>query len=268
MKFPQNSDRKLIFLHVPKAGGTSLHDFIMEHYSPSALCPQRNMGLRNCAIDGYDVFSGHYYRDDLDDPRLPDAYRLAILRNPMERVLSNYNFWRGYTDQHLAANDLTIVQRAKHATLREFLAPAGPFSVTSQNAVTKRLCTNPDSVNARSDEDSAAEAIDYLSEFDMVFITEFMDIQLPQFCSDLGWSNPTESIWRRDRSRNHLEEPEWLEQVELVEYSEETRQLARQINGADIILYKHFLEKVLQEHPCEIALSYHALRRKLAVSVI
>jgi hypothetical protein len=40
---------KLVFLHIPKTGGQTLHNLLLPHFAPEVVCPERFNGLRHFA---------------------------------------------------------------------------------------------------------------------------------------------------------------------------------------------------------------------------
>jgi len=88
---------KIIFLHIPKTAGQSVHAALINAYGPEAVCPARsNTQLYNMTIselNRYQVFSGHLDWSLLDCIR-GEKYIFTILREPMERILSFYFYLR------------------------------------------------------------------------------------------------------------------------------------------------------------------------------
>ncbi|MBQ0959944.1 sulfotransferase family 2 domain-containing protein [Ideonella sp. 4Y11] len=88
---------RVVFLHIPKTAGQSVHAALESAFEPAAICPARvNDQLRLLSIaelNRYQVFSGHFDWCLLDCLKGP-SYRFTILRDPMERILSFYFFLR------------------------------------------------------------------------------------------------------------------------------------------------------------------------------
>lgn len=86
---------KAIFVHVPKTGGTSI---------TSALSRQGFEGLNlNCADDGsIDDDTGYYkngsamrMKRQFSENLWNSYFKFGFVRNPYDRILSNYNFFKG-----------------------------------------------------------------------------------------------------------------------------------------------------------------------------
>ena len=84
---------KVIFLHIPKTAGQSVHAALVNAFGNEAVCPARvNDQLRRMSIteiNRYQVFSGHFDWSLLDCIKGP-KYVFTILREPIDRILSFY----------------------------------------------------------------------------------------------------------------------------------------------------------------------------------
>jgi hypothetical protein len=87
----------IIFLHIPKTAGQSVHAFLVQLFNKRAISPSRvNEQLVQMSIPElrkYSVFSGHLdwaLLDCLQGPR----FAFTILRDPTDRILSFYFFLR------------------------------------------------------------------------------------------------------------------------------------------------------------------------------
>jgi len=91
------SKSKVIFLHIPKTAGQSVHTALVNAFGKDEVCPVRvNDQLRRMSINElnkYRVFSGHLDWSLLDCLR-GQKYVFTILREPMDRILSFYFFLR------------------------------------------------------------------------------------------------------------------------------------------------------------------------------
>ena len=86
---------RLVFLHVPKCGGTTLHTVLARHFEPDTICPERFNGLRARRLEElarFSFFSGHF---DLESCRAllgRDIRIVTLLREPRARLVSLYYF--------------------------------------------------------------------------------------------------------------------------------------------------------------------------------
>ena len=109
----------LIFLHVPKAGGSTLRNLLHHQYAPEscfgiesdinadinrlfATCPARRKQIR--LVTGHMGFGAHVL--------FKDAKYITFLRSPVERVVSEYRFIKNNVHHalHLQVQDLTLLE--------------------------------------------------------------------------------------------------------------------------------------------------------------
>lgn len=90
-------DTKLVFLHIPKTAGQSLHASLEAGFGQGAVCPARINEQLGCLsieqLNSYRVVSGHFDWSLLDCISGP-KYVFTVLRDPLERLLSFYFFLR------------------------------------------------------------------------------------------------------------------------------------------------------------------------------
>lgn len=85
------SDRPIVFLHIPKTAGQTVHNQLAMAVGKDAVSPirvhtQAPNGPQMPA--GYRLYSGHLDWTEVDD--LPDPFIFTVLRDPAERIASFY----------------------------------------------------------------------------------------------------------------------------------------------------------------------------------
>lgn len=90
---------KIGFLHIPKAAGTSFHQAVGSNFQPAEVCPLRHdsqyAGVDLSELsDNYKFFSGHINFDTFQ--KLGVKNLIAIIRDPVSRVISIYNYHHNY----------------------------------------------------------------------------------------------------------------------------------------------------------------------------
>ncbi|HLY06762.1 MAG TPA: sulfotransferase family 2 domain-containing protein [Rhizomicrobium sp.] len=110
----------IVFLHIPKTAGQSVHHFLKSLVEPAAVAPARvNEQLYLLSVPelrGYRLFSGHLDWSLLDCVQ-PPRFVFTILRDPVERILSFYFFLRSEA-QKLSEEELNRPEnQGKHAVL-------------------------------------------------------------------------------------------------------------------------------------------------------
>ena len=94
-------DRKIISVHLPKAGGSSLKHqlevlfgsrLLLDYGAPPLACDAE---IRVDALPpGIDVVHGHFHAARYN--AIPDAFRFTFLRHPVQNLISIYFFWLQY----------------------------------------------------------------------------------------------------------------------------------------------------------------------------
>jgi hypothetical protein len=118
--------RPLIFIHIPKAAGTTLQELILRqyqggrHYNFTGAAGRYNAFLALSAEEraAFDVLLGHVQfglHQYLPEP----ATYMTMLRDPLERVISHYHFIRARPDHYLHES-----LRRREFSLREWAAEA------------------------------------------------------------------------------------------------------------------------------------------------
>lgn len=124
----------LVFVHIPKTAGSSFVSYLSGFYNYSQILPVDLKETSPFHWSRYEVerasfFKGHFYYRDVKEV-VSDAHYITFLRDPVDRVVSEY--WHLRTDSAVnfaCSNDLTNEQknyaetalRAAEMTLKEWV---------------------------------------------------------------------------------------------------------------------------------------------------
>jgi hypothetical protein len=122
----------LAFVHIPKTAGTSITNALKRLYGAACFPAMTTLDYRkhdDAALQGYRCFRGHAYRCDYE--RLPAGTSFfTVLRDPVERALSYYNYYRALADAHVSDRFVLEASRlAKTASVIEFIYSDSPFII-------------------------------------------------------------------------------------------------------------------------------------------
>jgi hypothetical protein len=132
----------LVFLHLPKTGGTTLRHYFAAHFTPEEICPERHTNLRDYSVDElrqWRFFSGHFNADEIR--RIPrPLFVVTVLRDPIERLLSLYYYWKRHTDEFVDQLGADFLRIIKEQSLLDFLRSADPTILQGgHNAMVRQL---------------------------------------------------------------------------------------------------------------------------------
>ena len=112
-----------------KCAGTSIHASLQSLFDSESFCPERfHLGVTRGEaaedLSQYQVFSGHF--DSLDLPHFPnDSLVFTSLRDPLDRALSHFDYWRSHDADYLAQAGLHGTLAAVQMTALEFFESDG-----------------------------------------------------------------------------------------------------------------------------------------------
>lgn len=201
----------LIFLHIPKTGGTTLNRILERQYSTTAYyedqvtdgdmnCREGVLALTELQKQEFRVFSGHFsfgIQDILPHP----SWMITLLRDPVERLLSQYAHVARQPDhflhQHLAG------ENERQVSLSAFLR--ADF-VEADNAQVRALA-GPDATGlpfGGCNEDVLEQAKKNIAEGVAVAgLTERFDETLVLLMQQFNWISPCYLRQRVGENRLH-----------------------------------------------------------------
>jgi len=272
MTVHNNMEDVLLFLHIPKAAGTTLTSVLMRQYPPESifevygLVPDRRIEeLKTCSPERRRVVQcviGHFYfgLDELFDRR---CRYITMLRDPVERVISSY-----YHVLRTPDNWLYRDVAKSGMTLEQYVKSEGPIAHEARNMQTRMMAGT--AWDCILDEASLKTAKENLDKCAAVGVVERFDESLVLFKRRLGWTGLRYLKMRAGgRPRNSDISPSVLDAI-------------RTHNELDIQLYQYAVQRLQMDIAGEgrgfvvdlmrlrtanrIYSGYSSLRRKLQPS--
>jgi hypothetical protein len=219
----------LSFLHFEKCGGITVMHWLSQKFHPEQINPDDHRDLpphlchrtpRFTGVDPgrYPLIWGHYDLPTLQ--RFGPAHRVfTVLREPRERLLSLYHFWRS-VDPALIDPDLSFsVALAHRLSLEEFLACDDPMLLDLVDNIYVRRLTgryatgavaDPVHADPRAALDAAFAALRGLA---FVGVTEKLDAGLADFAALLGVAPPERGLRANVTAENHTDPSGWFRAV-------------------------------------------------------
>lgn len=223
---PGLQGRQLCFLHIGKTAGTSVQHALFEAMSGTAIFHESlekfdTATAAELAIN--DLVIGHFGYQHVAKCR-SDRFLMTFLRDPVERVLSNYHFLR--SGSPLSNYSAHAIDAAKAMNLPEFLRCEDPgVRMVTENFQAKALAFDIRPQHRADIADLRGQAERNLATFDFVGIVDYFDESMAVLSDMLG----------REVAPKQLNKTSTREAAPPV--SAEDLELIRKLNAIDIAIY-------------------------------
>ncbi|MCK6638710.1 MAG: sulfotransferase family 2 domain-containing protein [Bacteroidia bacterium] len=210
------------FVHIPKTGGTTLHNVLSRFYPASqslhiskVTTSIREEGIRRAQQETPFLIKGHLNINELFG--IPGNYIFTFLRPPVSRVISHYYFLKEQpTVKHYAWLN------SPEASIEAFYSLKEKKDI--DNCLVRYIGGEHDTAFGEIDAEHCERAIARLQNgVNFIGLQEFYDESLIMLAGDLGWSLPVY------RTKNITAKKEKV--------SEQTLEFIRDANKWDIKLY-------------------------------
>lgn len=246
-----NDKPRVVFLHIPKTGGTTLDQLLRSHYTTDETCPERlgNIGLWPPErLSNFKFFSMHDTFDNLQCIPSPKKI-LTIFREPIDRSISVYTYWRSYDNDYVERQNIHLPRLAKANDFKSFLkCPTPKLYHIVDNVMTRFLTDhtfNSEGKVWRSDTEILDAALVNLEKIDVFGLNEYFDESVDLIFRTLDLSAP-DSVSVSNKTRdNHLSNSAQFHPVEEVEIDDETEELLVNLNRLDTVIYKEAKNRFL-----------------------
>jgi hypothetical protein len=218
--------RQLCFLHIGKTAGTSVQHALFETMHGTAILHEslQNFDMVSAAeIAINDLVIGHFCYQHVAKLRA-DRFLMTFLRDPVERVISNYHFLR--SGSPISKYSRRAISAAKALTLSEFLRCDEPsVRMVTENFQAKALAFDIRPEHRSAIGDLHSDAARNLSAFDFVGIVEYFTESIMALSDAIGREVPVKTLNATEgRSSASPVAPADLD-------------LIRRLNAVDIALY-------------------------------
>jgi hypothetical protein len=266
VRFKQSWASRVFFMTVPKCAGTSIAVFLSSLFPHEEICPAPPAGIwvyRPEDVADYRLFQGHFDHDFISNFN-EVGVQLTILREPSERLVSLYDFWRSYSWDYIHHNLPPLPTNgpavAKSCSFAEFLRTANPFVRTQIDNAAARQILGSEFERLVHDRDLLIErCLRQLETFDWVGITE--EFQTSLQCLSNLFAAPCSNLDIR-RNRTYEADAVGTERVTKTEPGSHELALMQRLTDIDCIIYDH-ARKMLVERYVNTAPRYESAQQAL-----
>jgi hypothetical protein len=140
-RFSITPETPLVFVHLFKAAGTSVHDYLSSVLPPDAFFPGRHIPEYEKIVPGYRVYSGHMLLRQWNDAPMKPHF-VTWLRDPVARVVSSFYFLQGLPESYVAQswNRAWIEDTRKLSFLEYVRSDEAHIRGTVRNGMSRVLC--------------------------------------------------------------------------------------------------------------------------------
>lgn len=246
-KFLDNE--KIVFLHIPKTGGTTLSSALSKYFLAEEIfeCRDNSISVYSSGhLARYRFFSGHF---DLPNARLIPGNKkiISFFREPISRLVSHYYFYKAMRPELVANLDHRFPSIAHKYSLADFFKSAEIrlYHTDVDNLMTRMLTGN------YSDKamNILPQALNALNDINVFGIMERYDESARLIFNHLKLPKPDQFDNLNVLDKMMISEPN-MRQIIKEPLTDEIRNSMSDLVQADLILYskaQELFEKRLQE---------------------
>lgn len=231
-----------IFVHIPKTAGTSVRNLFIEIFSEELISPSFPVTVLDSdkakELNKYKIICGHISMTDVER-YFPNRKLITFLRNPIDRCLSIYGFFRQQSDiplihldqirnENISSEAISI---AKQLNVNDFFNSTHPHILQNiNNRMTRQIGYSArfEDCGHLSDDVVLARAKSNLSKYFHVGLYENLENDIEEMCVKLGIDKSTK-LPELNKTSNPIRSNE---------ISDELRDRISKLNRLDVELYR------------------------------
>lgn len=233
--------RKLLFIHHPKTGGTSINEALRQlkpawRRHPAVFDNLPDFGREE--LRAADYYSGHYTRHSIDAvPGRP--FRMTVLRDPVDRALSLVRFCRA----HRTPLPVPALRAAQEMDVNEMFCSSIPrledyYGNWYVRAFVPSARLLPGGRFACDERDALGEATQFAAKLDLVGTNERLQETFEIVCAELDLGAPVPLPKRR--GAEEMKPSDDYRDAPLEPLTAATRGRLAELTALDRQFYDHF----------------------------
>jgi hypothetical protein len=229
---------KIVFIHVPKSGGTSLVEMCKDQIGGSfyvGYAPD---------LSGDETFVAGHLKFPQVEAYLDDIFSFTFVRHPVDRLLSIYRFWKSHTDGYIDRHPGAFLEcrLAKELKFKDFICDERTLEFTDNTLV--RIFTSLGIGNQRVTQEHFENALDNLRRLNFVGFYDDFETSCDALFARLDLDKPAL------RHENNLDarifegdpELEWTARIDVNELDLASREVLASLTSFDEMLYSCLLD--------------------------
>lgn len=233
---------KIVFIHVPKSGGTSLVEMFKEVFKEQSKA--RILYGHRTDLSGDVSFVGGHLEFREVEAHLDDIFSFTFVRRPADRLLSTYRFWKSHKDAYIDSKpeELFTCRLARDLKFEDFIRDERTLELIDNKLV--RTFTNLEVGNQRIKREHFENALDNLRRLNFVGFYENFEASCNALFALLHLDIP------EIRHENNLDARllagdavlEWSPRIDRHELDLASREVFDSLNLFDELLYSCLLD--------------------------
>lgn len=200
-----DAEHPLVFVHIPKTAGTSLTNFLHANFRKHEIAPLYRGNTNVFETRLYSFYSGHVYYRNVQ-PFFPNAHFITFLRDPVERVYSQYRMFNDPQRVRASAAVLANLppERAREITMvqemsfDEFVLSTEPRHIGENRDLQTMMLSS----RTYDDQDFLESAKENLKKFTFVGLQESFDESIERLREKLQFKKYKVKAERENRDPN------------------------------------------------------------------
>ncbi len=183
----------VVFFHIPKTAGTAVYEIIRANVAEdkffSYKSPLELSFISDETLNSYDVIGGHAGFGILERIHRP-VYAFTFLRDPVERTLSLYYYWKGLVDSNSPGPAFIRDMSLEDFVKSDFPMIQASVDNTQSWFLAKDLIMFFREYEPLEDDALFERAENNAKQLDLIGFQENFKEDVERLVTDLGWNMP------------------------------------------------------------------------------